>query len=78
MAGHPSYGERSQLDQFDLIQGRKVKGSWGGGAPDKDIPTYIKYYKNGKFHLERMILQVYPLGFCAILNCLNIFLKLLL
>ena len=62
IAGHPSYEERIQLDPFDLIRGRKIEGSWGGECqPDKDIPMYIKYYKNGKFPLERMISQVYPL-----------------
>jgi S-(hydroxymethyl)glutathione dehydrogenase / alcohol dehydrogenase len=62
IAGHPSYEERIQLDPFDLIRGRKIEGSWGGECqPDKDIPMYIKYYKNGKFPLERMVSQVYPL-----------------
>ncbi|MBM14717.1 MAG: acetoin dehydrogenase [Nitrospina sp.] len=62
IAGHPDCKERIQLDPFDLIRGKKIVGSWGGEClPDKDIPMYVKYYKNGKLPLERMISQVYPL-----------------
>lgn len=62
IAGHPDCKERIQLDPFDLIRGKKIVGSWGGEClPDKDISMYVKYYKNGKLPLERMISQVYPL-----------------
>ena len=48
IAGHPDCKERIQLDPFDLIRGKKIVGSWGGEClPDKDIPMYVKYYKNG-------------------------------
>ena len=62
IAGHPSHEERIKLDPFDLIRGKKIEGSWGGGCqPDKDISMYVKYYKNGKFPLGKMVSQVYPL-----------------
>jgi len=62
IAGHPDCKERIQLDPFDLIRGRKIEGSWGGECePDRDISMYVKYYKNGKLPLERMISQTYPL-----------------
>lgn len=45
-----------------MIRGRKIEGSWGGKCqPDRDISMYVKYYKNKKLPLERMISQVYPL-----------------
>jgi S-(hydroxymethyl)glutathione dehydrogenase/alcohol dehydrogenase len=62
IAGHPDCKERIQLDPFDLIRGKKIEGSWGGECkPDRDIAKYVKYYKNGKFPLEKMISQVYSL-----------------
>jgi len=62
IAGHPDCKERIHIDPFDLIQGKKIEGSWGGGCqPDKDISMYAKYYKKGILPLEKMISQVYPL-----------------
>ncbi|MCU7555012.1 zinc-binding dehydrogenase [Alteromonas sp. ASW11-19] len=31
-ASHPKQGEKIQLDPFELICGKKIEGSWGGGA----------------------------------------------
>jgi len=62
VAGHPDCGERIQLDPFDLIRGKRIEGSWGGECqPDKDIPMYVKYLKNGKLPLERMVSRIYSL-----------------
>lgn len=62
IAGHPDSQEQIQLDPFDLIRGRKIEGSWGGESkPDKDIPQYVNYYKEGKLPLESMISKIYPL-----------------
>ena len=63
VAGHPDCAERIQLDPFDLIRGKRIEGSWGGECqPDKDIPMYVKYFKDGELPLERMISRVYPLN----------------
>jgi S-(hydroxymethyl)glutathione dehydrogenase/alcohol dehydrogenase len=62
IAGHPGFKERIQLDPFDLIRGKQIKGSWGGECdPDRDIPKYIKYFENGKLPLRKMVSRVYPL-----------------
>jgi S-(hydroxymethyl)glutathione dehydrogenase / alcohol dehydrogenase len=62
IAGHPDCKERIQLDPFDLIRGRKIEGSWGGGCqPDRDIPMYVEHYKTGRLLLGRMISQSYSL-----------------
>lgn len=38
-ASHPPEGDRLCLDPYLLIEGRRLKGSWGGGSrPDEDIP----------------------------------------
>ncbi len=38
-ASHPPAGERISLDPFELINGKQIRGSWGGAAdPDADIP----------------------------------------
>jgi S-(hydroxymethyl)glutathione dehydrogenase / alcohol dehydrogenase len=37
-ASHPKYGEKIALDPFDLISGKQIKGSWGGGVNmDSDL-----------------------------------------
>ncbi len=61
-AGHPASHERINLDPFDLIQGKRIQGSWGGGCdPDRDIPLLAKYYLEGKLPLEKMISHRYKL-----------------
>lgn len=38
-ASHPPAGESIHIDPHDLIKGRGIRGSWGGGSqPDRDIP----------------------------------------
>lgn len=37
-ASHPKYGEKISIDPFDLISGKQIKGSWGGGMNlDSDL-----------------------------------------
>lgn len=37
-ATHPKEGSLIRLDPFDLIKGKRIEGSWGGGAkPDSDV-----------------------------------------
>jgi S-(hydroxymethyl)glutathione dehydrogenase / alcohol dehydrogenase len=61
-AGHPAAHERINLDPFDMIKGKRIQGSWGGGCdPDRDIPLLAKYYLEGKLPLEKMISHRYKL-----------------
>ena len=47
---------------FDLISGKKIQGSWGGGAyPDQDIPKFAELYRLGKLPLQKMITTIYKL-----------------
>ena len=44
---HPHYGEKISLDPFELISGKKIQGSWGGGIqPDIDLPKFAKIFRN--------------------------------
>jgi S-(hydroxymethyl)glutathione dehydrogenase / alcohol dehydrogenase len=62
-ASHPKHGDKISIDPFDLISGKKIIGSWGGGShPDKDIPMFAELYKNGKLPLERLISKKYKLS----------------
>ena len=42
-ASHPPEGESIALPPHELISGKQIAGSWGGGVmPDKDIPIIYK------------------------------------
>lgn len=46
-ASHPPEGERLCVDPYLLIEGRRLKGSWGGGSrPDADIPVVADLLRN--------------------------------
>ena len=61
-ASHPQHGELIKLDPFELISGKKIFGSWGGGCcPDVDIPRLSNAYKNGTFPLNKLITKRYKL-----------------
>ncbi|MBI3251420.1 MAG: acetoin dehydrogenase, partial [Candidatus Andersenbacteria bacterium] len=56
IAGHPEPGQTIRIDPFDLIKGKRVVGTWGGGTrPDIDIPYYIKLHKIGKLPIDKLI-----------------------
>lgn len=61
-ASHPPHGEKISIDPFELIAGKKILGSWGGGCnPDKDIPKFAELYLAGRLPLERLISKRYSL-----------------
>lgn len=61
-ASHPEQGKFIKIDPFDLISGKKIFGSWGGGCfPDRDIPRLTKIYKNGSLPLHKLITKRYSL-----------------
>ncbi len=62
-ASHPKAGEKILIDPFELISGKKIKGSWGGGSkPDQDIPLLDKLYGEGKLALEKLAGKSYQLS----------------
>lgn len=61
-ASHPADGEKISLLPHELISGKQITGSWGGGtSPDKDIPNMIKLFNLKKIKLDWMISKRYPL-----------------
>ncbi len=61
-ASHPPSGEHISLDPHDLISGRQIAGSWGGGSdPDRDIPRFAELYRSGKLPLEKLLSRRYAL-----------------
>lgn len=61
-ASHPPAGEKICLDPHDLISGKQIRGSWGGGSqPDSDLPIFVDYYMKGKLPLEKLIGRMYSL-----------------
>lgn len=61
-ASHPKAEDRISLDPFDLISGKQIQGTWGGGStPEIDIPRFAELYKQGKLPLESLISRHYSL-----------------
>jgi S-(hydroxymethyl)glutathione dehydrogenase / alcohol dehydrogenase len=61
-ASHPPAGEKISLNPHDLISGKRIEGSWGGGCnPDLDIPKFADFYLAGKLPLQRLLGKRYPL-----------------
>ncbi|MBI5050400.1 MAG: zinc-binding dehydrogenase [Nitrospirae bacterium] len=61
-ASHPAYGNKIELDPYDLICGKRIEGSWGGACkPDKDIPILAELYRRGRMPLEKLLSKKYSL-----------------
>jgi len=62
IAGNLEQGDKISIDPFELIKGKKIIGTWGGGTnPDEDIAYYAKMYLNGKLKLKNLITKIYSL-----------------
>ena len=62
-ASHPQQGEKICIDPYELICGKQIQGSWGGGSnPDRDVPVFAELYKQGKLPLEKLITKCYALS----------------
>lgn len=61
-ASHPPQDETIKLSPHDLISGKKITGSWGGGCrPDFDIPLLSKTVKENNIPLAKLITKRYKL-----------------
>ena len=61
-ASHPSYKEFINIKPHDLIKGKRISGSWGGGSkPDKDIKKYTSILRNKYFKLGDLNSKIYNL-----------------
>jgi S-(hydroxymethyl)glutathione dehydrogenase/alcohol dehydrogenase len=61
-ASHPPNGEVIKISPHELIGGKKISGSWGGGStPDIDIPAMFELFNNTKIPLNALLTKTYPL-----------------
>lgn len=61
-ASHPPNEDYIKIKPHDLISGKQIIGSWGGGSsPDSDIKTLAEIYMQGKFPLQKLINKRYKL-----------------
>lgn len=61
-ASHPPDGEEIHLAPHELISGKKIAGSWGGGTrPDIDIPKMYQLFSDANIPLETLITKRYKL-----------------
>jgi len=62
-ATHPKFGDFLKIDPFELILGKRIEGSWGGGVyPDTHLPLiaskasqntkFCNFYKSKFYNLE--------------------------
>jgi len=60
IAGNLGPGQKISIDPFELIKGKKLRGTWGGECfLDKDIPFYASEFFEGKLSLAKLITKFY-------------------
>lgn len=63
LAGNLPKSQKIQIDPFELIKGKKITGTWGGGARiDQDIPRYIDLFLKDQNRLLPLISHEVRLG----------------
>ena len=72
LVGVPQTPATFQMRDFFLA--RTYKGSFGGSSrPDKDYPTFLQWYREGKLPLDRLVTKRYKLDeineACRALSC---------
>jgi S-(hydroxymethyl)glutathione dehydrogenase/alcohol dehydrogenase len=61
-ASHPPEGQLIQLAPHELISGKQIAGSWGGGTqPDRDIPRMHTLFDKANIPLEALLTKRYTL-----------------
>ena len=61
-ASHPPAGQQISIDPHQLITGKKINGSWGGGiVPDVDIPELAQLFRETKVLLAPLLKNKFPL-----------------
>jgi S-(hydroxymethyl)glutathione dehydrogenase/alcohol dehydrogenase len=61
-ASHPPKGDKIELSPHELISGKKIAGSWGGGTrPDIDIPKMYQIFSNANIPMGALLTKRYKL-----------------
>ena len=56
LAGNLPHGEHICLNPYDLIRGKRILGTWGGETgPDRDVPLYAGWFREGRLPLSELI-----------------------
>lgn len=56
LVGNLPAGQSIAIDPFQLICGKQILGSWGGGTqPAQDIPRYVDLFLEGKLKLAEVV-----------------------
>lgn len=62
-ASHPPQGDKISIDPYELICGKQLLGSWGGGSePDKDVPVIADIILNKQLPVEKLLSKAYTLA----------------
>ncbi len=62
LAGNLPKGEKIHIDPFELIRGKKIVGTWGGGTQiDRDVNRYVDIFLRQADLLKPMISHEVPL-----------------
>jgi S-(hydroxymethyl)glutathione dehydrogenase/alcohol dehydrogenase len=61
-ASHPRKGAKISIDPFELIMGKSILGTFGGGVePDKDVDQISSTLLNSNLNIESMLGEVFKL-----------------
>ena len=61
-ASHPPSGGKITLDPHELLAGKQILGSWGGGVqPDRDLEKFNKRFSDAQLDINLMISNQYQL-----------------
>lgn len=61
-ASHPKHGDKIHLDPFELICGKTIEGSWGGGANPLTLLNQTANNKQSLAPLRHLLSDAYPLS----------------
>jgi S-(hydroxymethyl)glutathione dehydrogenase/alcohol dehydrogenase len=62
-ASHPPEGEKISIAPHELIAGKQIFGSWGGGCnPDSDVLKLAEIYLKSSIPLDKLIVKRYTLN----------------
>ncbi|GEA11682.1 zinc-binding dehydrogenase [Alteromonas sp. KUL49] len=61
-ASHPKHGDKIQLDPFELICGKTIQGSWGGGADPQQLLQHASCCSSSSLPLHSLLSDDYNLN----------------
>jgi S-(hydroxymethyl)glutathione dehydrogenase/alcohol dehydrogenase len=62
-ASHPESGARISLDPFEMINGKEIFGTYGGGSmPDSDLVLISKFLSRSRLNLKYMLGNIFSLA----------------